>query len=92
MQVYCSALPVAYGHLPPPLWARFASLVLDAAYEAMLLAGVLNLTRTGNPVVYLTRLGGGAFGNAAAWIDSAMARATRLGEGWGLDVRVVSYA
>ena len=65
-QVYCSALPVAYCDAPPELWAGFATLVLEAAYEATLLAGVLNQASTGNPTVYLTRLGGGAFGNETA--------------------------
>ena len=32
-QAYCSALPVAYSHHPSTLWAEFARLVLEAAYE-----------------------------------------------------------
>ncbi len=39
----------------------------------------------------LTRLGGGAFGNDAAWIDAAMARALRLFQGVRLDVHIVSH-
>jgi len=82
---------VAYCGAPPELWARFATLVLEAAYEATLLAGLLNGTSTGNSSVYLTRLGGGAFGNADAWIDAAMSRALKLAQGYGIEVRVVSY-
>jgi hypothetical protein len=41
--------------------------------------------------VLLTRLGGGAFGNAEAWIDAAMLRALRVTRDAGLDVVVVSY-
>lgn len=90
-QVYCSALPVAYCRAPRHVWERFATLVLEAAYESTLLAGVLNIAASGNPLVYLTRLGGGAFGNETRWIHGAMSRALKICRGWGLDVRVVSY-
>ena len=90
-QAFCSALPVAYTRLPAPAWARFARLVLEAAYEATLLEGVLNARRGGSPVVLLTRLGGGAFGNEDAWIDDALVRAVECVGGPDLDVRVVSY-
>jgi hypothetical protein len=43
-------------------WEAFASLVLQAAYEATMFAAVLNAQRGASNVV-LTRLGGGAFGN-----------------------------
>jgi len=33
-QVFCSALPVAYSDVPPIHWRAFATLVLEAAYEA----------------------------------------------------------
>jgi hypothetical protein len=33
-QAFCSALPVAYTRVPPSHWEAFASLVLEAAYEA----------------------------------------------------------
>jgi len=92
-QAFCSALPVAYSrHRDDPRWARFATLVLEAAYEATLLAARLNLARTGCPTVFLTQLGGGAFGNADAWIEKAMSRALEHARGSGLDVRLVSYA
>ena len=70
-QAFCSALPVAYGDGRPAEWEAFARLVLDAAYEATLLAAVGEESN----VVLLTRLGGGVFGNADAWIDDAIARA-----------------
>lgn len=91
-QAFCSALPVAYSrHGDGPHWVRFATLVLEAAYEATLLAACLNLARTGCPTVFLTQLGGGAFGNAEAWIEAAMERALERSRGSGLDVRLVSY-
>ena len=90
-QAFCSALPVSYAGLPHAPWAAFATLVLEGAYEATLWAAVLNAHRFGSPVVFLTQLGGGAFGNDFAWIQAALRRALRLVEGLGLDVRIVSY-
>ena len=90
-QVFCSALPVAYGRWPQPLWQEFAQMVLNAAYEATLLAGVLNSRQGGSNIVLLTLLGGGAFGNAPEWIHTAIQRAISKTQGHGLDVRVVSY-
>ena len=65
--------------------------VLEAAYEATLWAAALNTHRTAVNVVYLTRVGGGAFGNETAWIDGAIRRALTMVAGVGLDVRLVSY-
>ena len=90
-QVFCSALPVAYGRVPQPNWEAFAQLVLDAAYEATLLAGVLNSRQGGSSIVLLTLLGGGAFGNAPEWIHTAIERAQAKVRDFGLDIRVVSY-
>ena len=90
-QVFCSALPVAYTRIPSTGWQAFATLVLEAAYEATLWAAVLNTHRTTSNVLYLTRVGGGAFGNEMAWIDGAIRRALKIVAGAGLDVRLVSY-
>lgn len=90
-QVFCSALPVAYGRWPQPLWQEFAQLILDAAYEATVLAGVLNSRQGGSNIVLLTLLGGGAFGNASEWIHTAIQRALDKTQVHGLDVRMVSY-
>ncbi len=90
-QVYGSALPVAYSNQPAALWEGFARLVLEASYEATLGAGVLNALSSGNRQVYLTLLGGGAFGNASEWILDALRRALRLYAQAGLEVAVVSY-
>ncbi len=90
-QAYCSALPVAYSSLAPSLWQRFARLVLDAAYEATLAAAVLNAAKTGNKNVYLTMLGGGAFGNDRDWIRDAIRRACLLFKDHALDVKLVSH-
>lgn len=90
-QVYCSATPVAYSEHPPDLWEDFAKLVLEASYEAALCAAALNAAATGNDRVYLTLLGGGAFGNDPSWILHAMRRALDLHAGRDLNVYIVSY-
>ena len=90
-QAFCSALPVAYSDVAAVHWEPFARLVLEAAYEATLWAAVLNARRGGSEVVFLTLLGGGAFGNDSRWIHGAIRRALGLVKGFDLDVRVVSY-
>ena len=90
-QAFCSAMPVSYSGLSRLAWEPLARLVLEAAYEATLAAAVLNAARGGAGTVFLTRLGGGAFGNDDAWIDDAMRLAFRRYGGFGLDARLVSY-
>ena len=85
-QVYCSAMPVAYGVQPVSTWESIAQLVLEAAYEATLLAGVLNARRGVSNRVLLTSLGGGAFGNDPEWITAAIDRALALVGGCGLEI------
>ncbi len=82
---------MAYSRVPPAHWKAFASLILEAAYEATMLAGVLNKQRGGSNVVLLTLLGGGAFGNADDWIYGAIRRALNMMSGYALDVRLVTY-
>lgn len=86
-QVYGSALPVAYCRHPQALWEPFARLILEASYDATLSAAAHNAS----PVVYLTLLGGGAFGNAVNWIVEAMEWALRRHARSGLEVAIVSY-
>lgn len=84
-QVFCSALPVSYG-VRSPHWEPLARLVLEASYEATLLAAA---EHPGTPVL-LTRVGGGAFGNDDGWIDDALERALAVVSDAGLDIRLVS--
>jgi hypothetical protein len=90
-QAFCSALPVAYTQVRPSHWEAFASLVLEGAYEATMLAAVLNAQRGASKVVLLTQLGGGAFGNEEKWISAATVRALDLTRDHDLDVKLVSY-
>lgn len=90
-QAYCSALPVAYSQHPPGLWAEFARLVLEASYEATICAAILNSTRGGSNRLFLTLLGGGAFGNETDWVVGGIRRALKLYEHANLDVAIVSF-
>jgi len=90
-QAYCSALPVAYSNHASDLWKDFARLVLDASYEATICTAILNSLSTGNNRVFLTLLGGGAFGNETDWITEGIKRALKRYEDWNLEVAIVSY-
>jgi hypothetical protein len=90
-QAYCSALPVAYSQQPTGLWTEFAQLILEASYEATICTAIANYIQTGNNKVYLTLLGGGAFGNESTWITGAIKRALDLYKHVDLDVVIVSY-
>lgn len=52
---------------------------------------MLNAERTGNRQVYLTLLGGGAFGNDSDRSNAAIERAARLFASTDLDIFIVSY-
>lgn len=60
-------------------------------YEATLAAAVINAQQTGNNKVFLTQLGGGAFGNRSDWSFTAIERALRLYQHFDLGVVMVSY-
>jgi hypothetical protein len=91
-QAYCSALPVAYTEHTAELWAGFATLVLEASYEATICAAIINAGRTRNNTLFLTLVGGGAFGNELAWITGAIRRSLSQYHDCGLDVAIVSHA
>jgi hypothetical protein len=91
IQAYGSALPVLYSRHSPGEWEAFARLVLDASYEAVLRLAVRKMASTGNRSVFLTLLGGGAFGNSTTWIIDAMRRALEIVDHTNLEVVIVSY-
>lgn len=90
-QAYCSALPIAYSQIEAHLWEPFARLVLEATYEATFLAALLNYAETGNPRLFLTLVGGGAFGNPSAWIFDAIRQSVEKFASTPLEVKMVSY-
>lgn len=87
-QVYCSALPVAYHNIDTSKWEIFAQFILNAAYEATFAAAVLN--KSSNKL-YLTLVGGGAFGNNKVWILNAISRAIEIYKNHDLDISIVSF-
>jgi len=99
-QVFASALPVAYARGTKSTdWAPFARLVLRAAYDATLAAAALAARKKsvgsgGAPTrvsVFLTCLGGGAFGNRMEWIAEAIDAALLRHAKEPLDVVLVHY-
>lgn len=89
-QAFCSALPVSYSRLDALKWERFGRLILEAAYEATLCATIVEAAEGGGNRLFLTLLGGGAFGNPVYWILDAMERALLLYRNYDLDVAIVS--
>jgi hypothetical protein len=91
-QVYCSALPVAYTNTPMSDWKPFCRMVLDGTYEATLaVAAIIAHQRQERVSVYLTKVGGGAFGNDEKWISDAINKAIRQFKSHPLDVYLVHY-
>jgi len=90
-QAYCSALPVAYSSVSSKYWETFARLILEATYEATLYAALNNYEHTKNNKVYLTLVGGGAFGNSTPWIFDSIKKVINLFKKTPLDIRIVSY-
>jgi hypothetical protein len=90
-QVYCSALPVAYSHVEKELWSDFAKMILEATYEATFYVALKNYERTKNNKVFLTLIGGGAFGNEKEWIFNAIVGSVKKFSKTPLDVKIVSY-
>ena len=90
-QAYCSALPVAYSHIESIYWERFARIILEATYEATLYAALINLNSTNCNKVYLTLVGGGAFGNETDWILESLFVAIEKFKNTPLDIGIVSY-
>ncbi|MDD4864801.1 MAG: hypothetical protein PHE38_12420 [Alishewanella agri] len=68
-----------------------ASLILEAAYEATFAAAIMNTKQTGNKRLYLTLLGGGAFGNQPQWILNAIKGACLRYKNCAVEVKIVSY-
>lgn len=91
-QVYCSAIPIGYSQLPEQHFEPLAQLVLQGLYEATLgVAAVLSQQRQARVHVYLTKVGGGVFGNPDEWIAAAICRALQIYQNYPLDVVLVHY-
>lgn len=91
-QVYCSALPVSYSQLEPILFETFARLILEATYESTFYSALRNMDKTGCNKLYLTLVGGGAFGNWKEWILESILIAVEKFKSTPLDVKIVSFS
>lgn len=92
-QVYCSAVPCSYvRNTTSREWAPLARVILDSAYESTLTAAAILAEKRGSRVkVFLTTVGGGAFGNRSTWIAGAVAAALRKHRSAPLDVHLVFF-
>eukprot|EP01062_Namystynia_karyoxenos_P051418 TRINITY_DN40367_c0_g1_i1.p1 TRINITY_DN40367_c0_g1~~TRINITY_DN40367_c0_g1_i1.p1 ORF type:complete len:408 (+),score=118.52 TRINITY_DN40367_c0_g1_i1:70-1224(+) len=97
-QVFTSALPVGPAYNKDPViksetYQPFAQLVLDAMYDATLACAEVLAAQRGERVrVYLTAVGGGAFGNRQGWIVEAISRALDKHAASPLDVYLVHFS
>lgn len=91
-QVFCSALPVSYSNVSQNMSEEFARLILASAYESTFLAAVKNYSITGNNRLFLTLLGGNAFGNKINWITDAISDNLRKFKSIPLEVKIVSHS
>ena len=93
-QVFSSACPVAYANKTcrSSEWAPFATSILEATFEAVLLAGAIIAQQEQRRVqVFLTQVGAGAFGNSTMWVEKAISRALTLVQHYPLDIQLVHY-
>lgn len=90
-QIYCSALPIAYSQIESFYWEYFSRIILEALYEATLYAGMINMEKNNSNLVYLTLVGGGAFGNEEYWILESMKKAVEKFKEVPLNIKIVSY-
>lgn len=90
-QVYCSALPVAYSKVDSRSCEAFARIILEALYEATFYAAMMNMEKYNSNKVYLTLVGGGAFGNDGRWILDSVYKIVHKFRKVPLDVIFVSY-
>lgn len=95
-QIFCSALPISYCHFhAPKLWETFAYFILECSYDATLtFANKLaeaKKDKNSRVKVYLTSIGGGAFGNSSILIEKAMNEALEYHKNDPLDVYLIEY-
>jgi len=94
-QVFCSALPVAYfkSAATSSDWQGFGRAVLEAAFEATLMAAAVLAMQRGERVkVFLTTVGGGELGNRRNWIADAIEKALTAHRMQPLDIFLVHNA
>jgi len=92
---YAAACAVAYSPSTSKNWVKFASLVLESAYESTLWIALLNAEKHkwkhGSNKVFLTLLGGGVFGNNRDWILNGIEKAIQKFSSTDLKIYIVSF-
>ena len=71
-QIFCSAISCSYSGIDNARWEKLARIILKSCYEATLLSAIYNRNNGGTNKVFLTFIGGGAFGNDIDWIIDAI--------------------
>lgn len=93
-QVYVSALPISYNYIncTDADWKLFAINILKGAYLLTLLTACkIAYNENRRVTVYLTRVGGGVFGNPQEWIDEAIKYAFDKTKEYPIDVKMIYY-
>ncbi|CAB9496928.1 expressed unknown protein [Seminavis robusta] len=97
-QTYNSAISISYSLLSTKRWEPVAKVVLNGTYKATFLVGVLEYLRAIEEgrepqPIFLTKVGGGVFGNEHSWIVQSMGEALHMASSYELplDVRIVHY-
>ena len=98
-QTWNSALSIAYSQQSEIFWEPIARFVLKGTYEASLLVGILNTLKykemyDKSVPIFLTKVGGGVFGNKKEWIKDAILYAVeKVSKDFSvpLDIRIVHY-
>jgi len=93
-QVYCSAIPLTYMDqrlITPPV-KQFAEYVLMKSYEATVYAAAINALYTGNRDLYLTFVGGGAFGNDEDSIVRSIKSIIPIAARYNINIIMVCYS
>ena len=88
--VLCSAMPISYMGLSQDESSLFCQLILEATYEATIISSIINRKNI-NEKLYLTKVGGGAFGNSHNWISHAIILSIQKYQNYDLDVQLVHF-
>jgi hypothetical protein len=90
-QVYCSAVPISYSNFDMLDWQTLACGILDALYESTVIVSINNFLEGKSNKLFLTFVGGGAFGNNIHWILNAIRKALTKYQHYPLDVFLVNH-
>ena len=88
--VLCSALPIRYMGLNQDESSLFCQLILEATYEATIISSIIN-RKSMDEKLYLTKVGGNAFGNSHVWIANAILLSCKKYEHHSLDIQLVHF-